>query len=103
MLFAIHMIDRPGAAEIRASVRDEHLAFVAAHRDKILIGGPLVTDDGQTAAGSLVVMDLPDRDAALALLADEPNVNAGVYESITIRAFQQLIGPAGAEGPVAHG
>ena len=95
MLFAIHMIDRPGAAELRTSLRDEHLAYVGAHASDIYLGGPMLADDGETAVGSLVIMDFPDRAAALALIAEEPYNQAGLFESVTIRAFHPVVAPGG--------
>ena len=93
MLFAIHMIDRPGTAELRLSLREEHLAFVDAHRDSIFLGGPMRDDEDEFSVGSLVIMEFPDREAARAMLADEPYYRAGLFESVTIRAFQPLISP----------
>lgn len=94
MLFAIHMIDRPVATELRASVADAHKAFVGRHLDAMFLGGPLLADDGQTAVGSLIVMDFADRAAAIAFIADEPYNQAGLFESVTIRAFHPVVGPA---------
>lgn len=54
----------------------------------------MLDDDGETAVGSLVIMDASDREAAVALIADEPYKQAGLYESVIIRAFHPLIGPA---------
>lgn len=94
MLFVIHMIDRPGAAELRAEVADAHREFVGGHLDAMYLGGPLLADDGTTAIGSMVVMDFPDRDAAMALIADEPYNQAGLFESVTIRAFHPVVSPS---------
>ncbi len=94
MLFVIHMIDRPGAAELRASVADAHRAFVGGHLDAMYMGGPLLDDDGTTAIGSMVIMDFLDRDAAMALIADEPYNQAGLFESVTIRAFHPVVAPS---------
>jgi len=93
MLFTIHMIDHPDSADLRAATRDEHMAFVGKHAGDIFLGGPLLADDGETAIGSLVIMDFPDRAAATALIAEEPYNRAGLFESVTIRAFQPAITP----------
>jgi len=94
MLFSIHMIDRPDAIDLRASTADDHKAFVGAYLDSMLIGGPLLADDGKTAVGSLIVMDFPDRAAALAFIAEEPYNRAGLFESVTIRAFHPVVSPS---------
>lgn len=93
MLFVIHMIDRPGGADLRASLTDEHLAFVGPQLDTMYIGGPLLDDDGETVIGSLIVREFPDRAAAQEWISHEPYTKGGLFESVTIRAFRAVAGP----------
>ena len=62
--FAIHCIDKADSADLRAETRPAHLAHVNAHKDKVLVAGPLLRPDGR-AMGSLLIMEFEDRDAAL--------------------------------------
>jgi len=93
MLFTIHMLDRPGSAELRAATASAHREFVGRHLDTMYLGGPLLADDGQTAIGSLIVMDFPDREAAIAFITGEPYNQAGLFESVTVRAFRPVVEP----------
>lgn len=93
MLFAIHMLDRPGGAELRAATSEAHKAFVGQHLDAMYVGGPLLADDGETLVGSLIVMDFPDRAAADGFIAQEPYNRAGLFESVTIRVFGPVVRP----------
>ena len=90
MLYVFHMIDRAGAAELRARIRPEHKAYLAAVAERIAFAGPLLDDDAQTMLGSLLVIDFADRDAALTWLRDEPFTRAGVYASAQVHAFRNL-------------
>ena len=90
MLYVFHMIDRAGAADLRARIRPEHKAYLAAVADRIAFAGPLLGDDDQTMIGSLLVIDFADREAALAWLRDEPFTRAGVYASTQVHAFRNL-------------
>jgi uncharacterized protein YciI len=90
MLFAFHLVDRPGAAEVRARVRPEHKAWLALVADRIAFAGPLLADDGQTMLGSLLVIDFAGRDAALAWQRDEPFTRAGLYAGSRLDAFRNL-------------
>lgn len=94
MLFAIHMIDHPNSGHIRTAASADHMAFVGEHLEKMYLGGPMLADDGETAIGSLVIMDFPDRAAATAFIASEPYNQAGLFESVTIRAFNPVVSPA---------
>lgn len=94
MLFAIHMLDRPGSADLRAATSAAHKEFVGRHLDAMYLGGPLLADDGKTAIGSLIIKDFPDRAAAVTFIAEEPYNQAGLFESVTIRAFNPVVAPA---------
>lgn len=94
MLFVIHMIDRPGSADVRAEVSDAHREFVGGHLDTMYIGGPLLDDDGTTAVGSMIVMNFPDRAAAVTFIESEPYNRAGLFESVTVRAFHPVVAPS---------
>ena len=88
MLFCFYNIDAPGMAERRLQLRPAHYEYLAKVEDRILAGGPMLEDDGETMVGSLMVIDLPDRAAAEAWLADAPFTREGVYGSTTIRAYK---------------
>jgi uncharacterized protein YciI len=64
MLFAIHALDRPGALPTRLANYDSHKAFLSdasRYGIKIVMSGPLVSDDGKTMIGSLFLIDAPGR------------------------------------------
>ena len=90
MLFAFHLVDRQDAGELRARVRPEHKAYLAAVAERIAFAGPLLADDGQTMLGSLLVIDFVDRAAALAWLKQEPFTRAGLYAATQVHAFRNL-------------
>lgn len=88
--FAIHCIDKPMHQELRASTRDEHVAYVAGFLDKVVVAGPL-TDDAGSPIGSLLLMDFPDRRAAMNFAADDPYARAGLFQSVAITAWRQVL------------
>jgi uncharacterized protein YciI len=90
MVFAILLIDRPGTAELRIQVRPEHRAYLGKLADKMAFAGPLTSDDGKTAVGSLLVMDFPSKADVETWLSDEPFTKAGVYEKPVIHAFNNM-------------
>ena len=86
MLYTFFLIDRPHAGELRQQVRPEHKAYLAQVADRIAFAGPLLTDDGQTMIGSLLVIDFDSRAQAADWLAREPFTRAGLYASTTSQA-----------------
>ena len=68
--------DGPGGAAIRRNkaVMDAHWAYELSIKDKILAAGSLRSDDGVTAIGSLLVLDVATREEAMAIInAIEPS------------------------------
>jgi hypothetical protein len=89
MPFALICRDKPGALEVRKANRDAHLAYAAEH--PVLIGGPML-DEAGAMIGSLLILDVEDRSAAEAFAADDPYAQAGLFETVEIRAWKRVIG-----------
>ena len=53
----------------------------------MMVGGALMDPEGK-AAGTMIVIDLPDRAAAEAFAAGDPYAKAGLFESTIIRPFR---------------
>ena len=90
MLYTFFLLDKPGALATRNEIRPQHKAYLATKDAQMAFAGPLLSDDGKTMVGSLLVIDFPSREEAQRWLADEPFTRAGVYASTTIYAFQNL-------------
>jgi len=90
MIYIFHLLDKPGASELRQRMRPQHKAYLAGQAERIAFAGPLLADDGETMVGSLLAIDFPDRNAARAWLAQEPFTQAGVYAATTVHAFANL-------------
>lgn len=105
MLYIIYQRDKPGpeAREIRARVKDTHLAYLERHKDIVVLGGALLADDGVARLGSCLIVNVPSRQAAEAFSADEPFRKAGLFESVAITRMRRgqwnpAAAPATAEG-----
>ena len=66
MLFVVYNLDKPFSHGLRAVTRDEHLKYVAAAGPAVRIAGPLLSDDGEKMAGSLLVLEMESLEAARA-------------------------------------
>ena len=90
MLFAVHCLDKPNALDVRLANRPAHLDFAKSFLDQILIGGPLLSDDGNGMIGSLFVVDFPDHAACVAKFATDPYAVAGLFQSVTITPYRKV-------------
>jgi uncharacterized protein len=84
--------DRPGSAALRDELLEEHWSYMDRFQAELIARGPTLTDDGDTATGSVHIVALPDAAAARAFAFDEPNYQAGVYRDVLLRRWRNLLG-----------
>ena len=89
MFFIILCFDRPGAGELREKTRVAHLEYLKQHKDAMHVGGPMESDEGGIV-GTVFIVDVPDRAAAIAFTEQEPFNKAGVFESVLVRRWRQM-------------
>lgn len=90
MLVALIAHDRKGALALRKENREAHLAYIEA-TGVVNQAGPLLDADGQMA-GSLVILDVPDMDAAQDWADNDPYARAGLFDSVTLTRWNRAIG-----------
>jgi uncharacterized protein YciI len=88
--FAIHCIDKPNSAALRAATRAKHLDHLKSVIDNVLVAGPLLGMDG-TPIGSLLIIDFADRKAAIQFAADDPYALAGLFASVAVTAWRKVV------------
>jgi hypothetical protein len=87
-LFVLTCIDKPDSLEVRLGAREAHLAWA---KDKPLkLGGPFLDEAGRMA-GSLIILEVEDIEAARAFSAADPYTQAGLWASVDIRPFRITI------------
>ena len=91
MLFSIVAIDRPGRLERRKATRPAHLEFLAVSADRVRAAGAFLAEDG-TPTGSLLIVEAESLAEAEAMVAADPYTKAGLFESVTVRAWKYVIG-----------
>lgn len=79
-----------GAEPIRRAARPMHLKYMIDHRDRLVHGGSFQDDNGEWG-GMLVVLEVLSIQAARDWLDREPFHVAGVFESVTVTAFRQMV------------
>lgn len=104
MPFFCYHRDRAGSQALRDALLEDHWAYMDRFADAMIARGPTLTDDGEAATGSVHVLDLPDAAAARAFAFEEPGYQAGVYQDVLVRRWENLLGrtmwdfPGGREG-----
>lgn len=75
------------AAEIRAATRPDHLAYMKTLVSRVLIGGPLLAEDG-SARGGMMVIEAESVEDVRDILAKDPFEIAGLSGTIEIAPFR---------------
>lgn len=86
--FAIYAEDHPNSLEKRIPLREAHLARLKnlQQAQRLALAGPLAEPNGGVT-GSLIVAKFDDIEQAQAWFAEDPYVQAGVYQRVTIKPF----------------
>jgi len=92
MEFLCYHRDRPGSDTLRDKLLEEHWSYMDRYAAEMIARGPTISDDGETATGSVHIVDLPDPAAARAFAFDEPNYQAGVYRDVLLRRWRNMLG-----------
>lgn len=84
MPYLIETYDKPDHGPLRASLRDEHIAFLDANKGKLLACGAKLTDDGSGATGGVYILDVEDRAEAERFIAADPFTKAGLFARVEV-------------------
>jgi uncharacterized protein len=91
MLFVIYCIDKPGAEATRAATMQAHRDYLASNPIKVVLSGPLTSDDGERVIGSFFLVEAADRAAVERFQHNDPLYHAGIWETAEVRAFAKRI------------
>jgi uncharacterized protein YciI len=88
--FVITGLDGPDTAELRSRTRMAHRDYLYGAHDAVTLklAGPLLSDDGTTIVGSMMVVAADDIAAAQRFAADDPYCTAGLFAQGRVRGWR---------------
>ncbi|MGF1628870.1 MAG: YciI family protein [Kiloniellaceae bacterium] len=90
MNFVLYCVDKADHSHVRAENRPAHIDYLKSNLDRIVLAGPTTSEDGTGKTGSVLIIDVADRNAAEAFAAGDPYAKAGLFESVTIKPFKKV-------------
>lgn len=90
-LYLLHCLDAPGTAALREANREAHAAYMRAHADHVVLGGPLLAADGTTRIGVSAVLRFDDAQALARFAEGEPYRRAGLFDRISLHPMQVVM------------
>ncbi len=94
MLFTLIAIDKPNSLALRMAARAAHFDYARA-TSGIKLGGPFLDANGDMA-GSLIVFEAADLEAAQKWAANDPYAKAGLFAQSDIRPWKATFNECGA-------
>ncbi len=91
MKYLVRMYDSPNAAALRREHLAEHLEYVAKIMPSILVAGAL-SPEGEVKAGSLAVIEVPDRSALEQLIIEDPYYRHGIWLRYEAQPYDPIVG-----------
>ncbi|MES2182261.1 MAG: YciI family protein [Pseudomonadota bacterium] len=98
MWYAIMAEDTPDSLAKRMAARPEHLARIQALQNagRLLLAGPFPAIDSNDPGpagftGSLIVAEFPNLEDATSWASNDPFVDAGVYQKVTVKPFRKTL------------
>lgn len=91
MTFVLYCVDKAGHGHVRAENRPAHLDYLKSNLDRIVMAGPMTSDDGEAVLGSVIVVSDAERADAEAFAAGDPYAKAGLFESVTVSAYKKVL------------
>lgn len=92
MLYMIHGIDKTDADGVRAANNKAHRQYVAKFKNSLVCAGPTLSEDGETKTGTIIMIDMQDRDTVDSFVKNDPYVKAGLFESLTVQPWRRIDG-----------
>ena len=97
--FMVYALDKPNRQTARLMARDAHRARLCEHDHpvRVMIGGPLLDDDGGMV-GTMLVVEAESMDLVRRFVDQDPYVCTDVYASVAIHHFNWGLGNPSLEG-----
>jgi uncharacterized protein YciI len=95
--WAIYCWDKPGRQDGRRGLLSDQKSYVKNFGERVIGYGHFISDNGHETLGTSFFMQLEDRAAADAFVADEPMNKAGVYQRIDVHRWSNSFGKRAAD------
>lgn len=89
-MFAVICTDKPGSLDIRKANRDAHLGYID-DTGVVVMAGPFLDDNGDMN-GSLVILSVTSREAALDWAKGDPYAKADLFADVRIEEWKKVVG-----------
>jgi uncharacterized protein YciI len=91
MLVMMVCMDKANHVDLRLKTRPDHLAWITGSGLPLMYAGPIMADDGETPAGSLIIAEFESLEAARAFQKTDPYSKVGLFDKVTIQPTRKVL------------
>ena len=92
MPYVITFVDDPDTdREKKSQLRPTHIDYVVGNAGRIIASGGLFPDDDDFPNGGLIILDVDNRNDAVAYIENDPFFMNGIFSTYTIRKWRKFI------------
>jgi uncharacterized protein YciI len=95
MLFVVIAIDKENSLALRMATREAHFEY-ARETGVVRLGGPFLDSKGDMA-GSLIIFEAEDSEAARTWQANDPYTKVGLFATVELRPWKATANFCGAD------
>jgi len=95
LLFILFGYDDPEKSHLRYEnyeAHKQHIASATDHGIRILVGGPLLKEDGDRMIGSFLLVEAESKATLEAFVGRDPFKRLGLWKEVHIERFEQRSG-----------
>ena len=87
-MFIATMTSKPGTLETRARLKPAHDEYWEKFISALRLAGPILSDDGETRLGQLLLLDVAERSKAEDIVTNDPFFAAGLFTDLAVKRFR---------------
>jgi len=89
MFYTVYCVDKPNSKDLRLKLRPSHQEYLKTQADIIVVAGATQTDDGETATGSMFIVNVDGRARAEAFAKGDPFNSGGLFQSVVVTRMRK--------------
>ena len=90
MLVSLLCFDKPGHVDLRLKLRPTHLEWIEKTGVKMTYAGPMLSDDGASPHGSIIIGDFATLEDAHTFAKNDPYAQNGLFEKVLVQPTRQV-------------
>lgn len=87
-MYVAILTSKPNTEVLRTETKPRHDAYWEEHLGCVRFGGPILSDDGKTRMGQILLLDVADRKTAERIVTGDPFVEVGCFENWSIHRYR---------------